>query len=393
MPTIGCDGFGNDEFFCEFSQKVRNNYKNYLKHDNDSLFDVEDETHLVNRLIAIKMKKADLTVQKLVERTVELEASNEQLKKNLMQSESDKYFITIEEQFIEKQNEWHKLQETLAEKRKYLKMITLTHNESALKVAAKQAEYDRLVEQIQMQKRTILDIRQLIAQETNIKNSIAMIQTENDAIQMEAADTQVKWARLQKLKFDMIKRLNDVSFHITQKLMQLPSFQRINLKDLTLDPTASEQSIETLCAHLNQIYRNCAQAKRNCQQHIQQNHDQLIDIKSQHISMTERHRSEMVKYEAANANLTALKQKCTNFECNGSTEIAQLQGKIEEKIAQKKQLNEEIDESKIKIGDLGAENIRIYEDGERKALEIIRNKQAACKQLDQLNDAIDQLFK
>lgn len=193
MPLIHCDQLMKDDFTKVFSAEVRRNYLLDKKLDEKGkvTLDEEGERIVLNGMIAIKMKNDNLTIEQLHELEEKLRKSSEELQRKLVQTDCDKYFETIVEQYAGKEKEYQKLKETLAEKRTYLKMITLTHEEKAKELAAKQAMVQEMAHRIKHQKYTVIDIKQVLAKETTIKNSIGMIQTETDAIKVDAANVQV----------------------------------------------------------------------------------------------------------------------------------------------------------------------------------------------------------
>lgn len=387
MPLIHCDQLVNDKFTGSFASELFQNYFSF-----DPAKDLENEfvTKLVNGLIAIKMKTDGLTVERLAAKVVELRKSSEKLQQNLVQTESDKFFSTIEGQYAEKKKEHEKLQEILAEKRKCLKMIMLTHEERAAQLIAKQAAIVDLTHQIQHQKYTTLDIKQLLAKETSIKSSIAMIKNEKDAIKIEAADAQVKLARLQKLKLDVIKKFNELTFRITQNLMQCTAFEGLNVNDLTIDPTASFQTIQNICSHLNQLSARCSMVKRQYAEEIQQSQHKSAEFEAEFNRLNEQYAGCKLKHRNANKQFEILNQKCSNYE--GSSSSVKLEREIAEKIAYKEDLSKDIANLKMKAQDLETKNVELLEDGEKQAREIIQAKQAANKQMDELSDFIDQLI-
>lgn len=388
MPLSHCDRLINDEFTHLFSAETRRNYLSYDP-DRHSLLDNEGEAKLVNGLIAIKMKIDGLTIEELAAKADKLQQSSEQLQQNLIETDSEKYFGHIEGQFIEKKKELSKLQDVLAMKRKCLKMIMLTYDERVAKLRAKQTAVNDLKEQIDQQKYTLLDIKQLMAKETTIKNSIVMIRGENEAIKVEAADAQVKLARLHKLKFDVIKKFNDFTFRITKKLVQCTTFDCIDVNELTIDPTAPAQTIQTICLRLNQLKERCSMTKQQHAEHIQKLHHQMEQFKDEFRRLQDEYNDRMMQFQNAKQNLQMINQKRTNCESHTVASTAKLQRDIDEKIALKQQLMDDLAKTQNKATDLEAKNIELLEDGERHAHEIIRAKQTATTQMDELHDFID----
>lgn len=390
MPLMPCDRLVNNEFTCLFAAEALRNYLSYDP-DRDSLLDSEGEAKLVNGLIAIKMKIDDLTVEKLTAKADQLRKSSAQIEQNLVKSESEKYFKAIEEQFADKENEHQKLLQMLADKRKYLKMITLTHDEHLAKMALKQAEMQNTMHIVQHQKYTTIDVKQLVAKETSIKSTISMIQKENDAIKAEADDAQVKLARLQKLKLDAIRKFNDFSLHAAQKLVRTPSFERLNINNLTIDPTASLQAIQSICLRLTQLNENCAILKRQQSNEIQENKSKLDEYKTQHAQLTMKYAEHLAQLQKAKQKFDSFNQKRSSCENEGSISADRLQREVDEKIAYKKQLEEQITGSRKRVNDLEAQNAQMLEDGERQAQQIIREKKKLCDQLDKIDDFMDKL--
>lgn len=388
MPLMHCDLLINDEFTRLFAAEALRNYIDY-KPPREELLDEEAESKLINGLVAIKMKIDGLTVDELNAKAEILRKSSDELKQKLIASDIDKYFNSIEQQFNEKENEYQRLQEALTEKRKLLKMIMLTHDEKSRNLAKKHADIKEMMYQIKHQKYSILDIKQLISKETSIKNAMAMIQQEKEMIEAEAADAQVKLARLQKLKLDIIKKFNDFTYNITKKLMQTHSFKNINVIELTIDPTATGNDIHQACLRLSQLNEKCVIAKNEYMEEIVQNKKKLDEYKGQYTRLNEKYKEQMIKYQKFNKQLDTLNQKFTEFKDNGTTNNARLQREIEEKIACKKRIGEEIDNLKKKIETLEEQNVKIFEDGERKAKKIIQQKHQLTKQLDELNGLID----
>lgn len=389
MPLVPCDSLVNDDFMRLFVAETLRNYIDY-KSPREELLDEEGNANLVNGLVATKMKINGLTVNELAAKAEALKKSSEELQQKLIASDCDKYFDSIEEQFTEKENEHEKLQNLLAEKRKLLKMITLTHDDRARKLAAKQAELKQIMYKIQHQKYGILDIKQLIAKETSMKNAITMIQNEKETIEAEAADAQVKLARLQKLKLDIIRKFNDSTYHITKKLMQTHTFKNINVIDLTIDPAATEADILSTCLRLNQLYENCVIAKREYNEQIERSREKLEDYKSHYNRLTEKYTEQMITFQKANKNLDTLNQRYSQLEDEGTTNNAQLQREIQEKIDTKKRIEEEIERLRKKAEHLEVENVKIFADGERKAQDIIHEKQKLSQNIDKLSDLIDE---
>ncbi|XP_055305943.1 uncharacterized protein LOC129570388 [Sitodiplosis mosellana] len=395
VPLIPCDQLMNTDHMLLFDSEVNRNYYDlYInepprKLDEGFPLDKEGEIKLVNGYIAAKMKQVGLTVEELAARTDKLKVSSEELERNLVVSDCEKYFNSIEEQLAEKEREYVKIQEILVEKRKYLKMVNMTYDEKARKLAAKKAELQNLMRQIENQTYTTLDIKQLIAKETSIKNSIAMIQNETGAIQVEAVDDQVKLARLQKLKMDGIQKFNEFTFHITKILMQSRSFQQLNIIDYTIDPTASTETIQNMCLRLNRLNEICAQVKQEHIKQIEQNKVALAEYKSQHSRLMEKYSNQMAVMQKANKKLEISNQKCANYETEGSSSVAKLKRVINEKIATKQRIDDEITVLRKKIDELEIKNVQLFEDGERQAYEIIQAKQTLCRELDELNNYID----
>lgn len=269
-------------------------------------------------------------------------------------------------------------------------MIKLKHEECAAKLHAKQSNCNDLIEQIENQKFTILDIKQLMAKEVTIKNSMAMIKEENEAIKVQAADAQVKLARLQKLKMDMIKRFNDVTYQIAQKLCETSRFQRVNVNDLTIDPTASVQSIQKVCIHLHLLTENCSAIKRQYNQQIKQNREKMTAYTTEFKQLNGEYTEKMDEFQMISKKFDVLNYQYKN--CDGSTDANRMQREIDEQIACKEHLIEQIKDLKEKICTLQAENIEVFNSGDQTARDIIRAKRAAIKQMNRLSDFIDDIL-
>lgn len=386
MPLTFCDRLINSEFTHLFSAETLRNYLSYDP-DRDSLLDNEGETKLINGLIAIKMKTNGITVEELALRANKLHELSEQLRENLIETDADKYFVNIEERFLEQKTELKKLQDIVAEKRKYLKMVKLIYDERVVKLTAQQVAFEQMTQKIQQQKYSVHDVKHLMAQEISIKNSIVMIQNEKKTIEMDAADAQVKLARLHKLKLDMIKQFNDFTFRITQRLVQCTAFKCLDVNDLTIDPMDSSQIIKTKCKCLSQLKEQCSMITQQHSEQIQTNQNQIIQFKEELQHSQRQYSDQMIKFKNANDNFHLLNQKYTNFECNTNTN--KLMCEIDEKRLVKEKLIQETETLKLKVKDLEIKNIELLENGEKQAHEIIRAKQAACNQIDELNDFIN----
>ncbi|XP_031633821.1 kinetochore protein NDC80 homolog [Contarinia nasturtii] len=395
IPVTPCENLINDKYAELFSAETQRNYIDYIASKRENYLDEEGEAKLINGIIAIKLNKPDITIEKLTEKAEQLRKISADLEKKLVgcddKKESDKYFTVIEHQVMNRENEEAKLQEDLIEKRKCLKMVTMVRDEKARILADKQVELQRLMQAVDNQKSIRLDMKQLTAQEMSLKNAKAMLQTEKDTIQAEAVDAQVKLARYQKLRMDAIKKFNDFTFHTTKKLMQIPSMQRknLNVNDFTIDPTDTHDTIQNICSRQRKLGDDCAQDKLQKIDKIQQNNDKLIEYKSLHNQLNDQFIAEMNQFQEANNKLIALKRKRSDFESNGSTCTNKLKRDIEEKIAIKAQITEEIAVLNAKAQELETQNREIFEDGERQAHEIIRNKQLLCDELDKFNEFLD----
>lgn len=388
MPLKCCDRLLNDEFTKLFSAETLRNYTSYDP-DHESLMDHDSEAQMVDRFIAIRMKNDNVTALDLAEKVLKLHESNEKLQENLIETDIQKCFASVSQQVVEKEKELSDLQAILNEKRTHLKMIKLKHGERLAELRAKQTRCDNLLEIIQNQPYTTLDIKQMMAKETTVKGSIALIQEEIDAIKVQAADAQVKLARLQKLKFDKIKEFNDTTFNIVQKLMETAAFRKINVNDLTIDPTASVREIQKVCMHLDLLNGSCAAGKRQYNQQIEQNHDKMTAYAIESKQLNEKHAADLVKFQTICRKLDDMNQQCTNFKSDGSAEASRMQCGIDEQIAYKKLLTDECHDLKGKATAMEAENVNLFNIGERKAQESIRAKRAAVKQIDRLTDFID----
>lgn len=400
MPLTPCDMLINTEFMTLLNDEVRRNYHDrYVTKDqgppeideNEFPFDKEGEIVLVNGYIAAKMKKPGLTADELLVKTETLRSLSADLERDLVESECERYFNAIEEQLNEKEREYVKVQEILCEKRKCLKMITMTHVEKARKLASKQAELQSLMHEIDHQKYSTLDIKQLMAKEISMKNSIAMIQNEKAAIQAEAADAQVKLARLQKLKLDAIRRFNEFTFTVTKTLVQSSPFQTINVNNYTIDPASSTETIENICHRLNKLHEKCTQIRRQNIEQIEQNKATLAEYKSQYNRLTQKYHEQTAHMQVANKRHDLLNQKCAHYEAEGPENAAKLKRLIDDKITTKKRIDEETAALRGKINELEIKNAQLMEDGERKAFEIIQAKYLLCRQLDELNDHLDDI--
>lgn len=262
------------------------------------------------------------------------------------------------------------------------------HDQKRQVLATKQAELQRLIQTIENQKYSPLHMKALSTEENSLKNALTMLESEKNKIQTEAAETQVKLARYHKQKLDAIKKFNNFTFHTTKKLMQIPSIQ-INVNDFTIDPTDTNEKIHTVCSRLRQLNDNCAIVKRQHIEQIQQNKAKLIEYKTMYNQLFERQTEQLSNVQKADSRLTALKQECSDYESKGSTCTIKLKQEISEKIAEEHRIDAEINAAKAKILELEAKNKELFEDGERKAQEIIRTKQLLCMELDKLNDFID----
>lgn len=397
MPLIHCDELITDKFTETFAAEMLRNYNNiYLltsKSKDDEARDlINDEVHerLVNGLIAIKMKKEDITIEKIEAKAEELRLSSEKLEQKLVATDCDKYFAGIVEQYAEKKLEYQKIVEELTEKRKYLKMIKLTYDTKAQKLASKQVEIQKLTYQIQQQKYSVIDIKQLLAKETSIKNSIAMIQAETDAIKIDAANAQVKFARAQKLKLDVIKKFNDFTFQITQKLMQIHSYANLNINDITIDPTASSETILTICSRVHHLKENCAIVKKEHLNKIEQNKARLEELKVYSNRLSQKCTEKMAKRDADERKQNKLTEMYAMYEHDGSLKVAKLQRDIAHQIALKAKMDEDLVNLEKEAEKLAAKNVEIFNEGERKAYEQIREKQTICDEMTKLNDFVDQ---
>lgn len=388
MPLKCCDRLLNDEFTQLFSAETLRNYTSYDP-DHESLMDNDSEARMIDRFIAIKMKMPTVTANQLAEKAVKLLESNEKLRENLVETDIQKCFASMGQQVCEKEKELQDLHVILNEKRTHLKMVMLKHDERLAELRTKQTQYDDLMEAIQNQQYTTLDIKQMMAKETTVKGSMAMLKEEVDAIKVQAADAQVKLARVQKVKFDKIKEFNERTFNIVQKLMETSAFRKINVNDLTIDPAATVRQIQMVCMHLKLLKESCVAAKRQYNQQTQQNCDEMTAYAAELMQLNEKYANDMATFQEASKKLDDMNQQCTNFKSDGSNDASRMQRGIDEQIAYKKLLNAEIDDLKMKKTKMEAENVELFNVGERKAQEMIRAKRSAVKQLDQLSDFID----
>lgn len=391
MPLKCCDRLLNDEFTQLFSAESLRNYTSYDP-DHESLLDHDSEAQMVDRFIAIKMKNSKVTAAELAEKVLKLHESNEKLQENLIETDIQKCFASVSQQVKEKEKELDDLQAILNEKRTHLKMITLKHDERLAELRAKQTMCDNVLQMIQNQQFTTLDIKQMVAKETTVKGSIAMLQEEIDAIKVQAANAQVKLARLHKLKFDKIKEFNETTFNVVQKLMETAAFRKINVNDLTIDPAATVRDIQKVCMHLNLLNGSCAAIKRQYNQQIEQHRDKMTAQTNELKQLDEKFTADMAEFQMVSQKLDNMNQRCVNFKSDGSTDASRMQCGIDEQIAYKKLLTDEIEDLKVKVASLGAENVNLCNIGERKAQEIIRAKRATVKQIDRLSDFIDKFL-
>lgn len=391
MPLVHCERLIQDEFTEIFAAEALRHYLLTKKQDT-LLYDAGDD-RLVSGLIAIKMKNDNLTVAKLQAKAEQLRKSSDELRNKLVATDCDKYFSTMVEHVAEKESEYQKLLDAFGEKRRYLKMITLTHDEKAKTLASKQAKIQELVRQIQHQKYSVIDIKQLLAKEMSIKNSIAMIQTEIEAIKIDAADSQVKLARAHKLKLDAIKKFNDLTFQITRKLVQCHSYANLNVNDLTIDPTASNDDILKICQRVRLLNENCTLVKLDRTKRIQQNATKLTELRVHSNRLSQKYTEQKAICDEASHRLDAANQMHANYQSNGSSAAAKLQRDIADQISIKAKLDDEIVNLQRRAEQLTVENVELFNEAERKGYEIIREKQALCNQMDELNDFIDQCTK
>lgn len=408
MPLIPCDKLINNDFMALFIHEVNLNYYDlYIKDDKDDKDDPspkppntaelndelnlnkESEKKLVNGFIAAKTKQPGLTIGGLAAKTDQLKAKSEALEQKLVASDCEKYFNSIEDQLAEKEREYVKMQEVLCEKRNISKMVTITWDNKKRMVAAGQARIKNLERQIANQPYTTLDIKQLVAKEKTIKSSISMIESETRSIESQATDTQVKLARLHKLKLDGIQKFNEFTFHVTKILMQSPTFQQLNVIDFTIDPTASGETIQNMCLRLNRLNEKCMLVKREQMEQIEQYKATLAEYKAQYNQLKQKYGEQKTKMQNANKKLEMLNQKRDNCELKGTSSAAKLERAIRNKIATKQRIDEEIAGLRKKISELEVKNVQLFEDGERQAFEIIHAKQKLCRELDELNNQIE----
>lgn len=388
MPLTHCDRLVNDEFTKLLAAEALDNYSTY---DPDQGLDPVVLDKLVNRMLSIKMKFDGLTFETLLEKAALLRQSSAELKQNLVETDCEKYFNNIEEQFLAKEMEYEKLEEILREKRKCLKIINFSHDEKSRELAAMKTKLDEVSCSVRDQKYTTLDIKQLAAKETSVKNSIVMIQSEVDAIKLEAGDAQVKMARLQKLKLDAIKEFNDLTFRITQQLMQCRSFQQLNINDLTIDPTAPAKAIEHTCLRLQKLADTCDTIKRATRDHNQQKQLQLAECEQQRSQLDEKYTVEMTKFQQANQHLQNIHRKLTECEGKRTENTAKLQNTITDCIARKKQIDAEIEHLHKKHDRIQAKNEELLQTGESQARDILIAKQRLSDRIDELNDLLDDM--
>lgn len=388
MPLIHCDQLITNKFTEIFAAEMLRNY--LLTSKSEDLIDDEVHERLVNGLIATKMKNENITIEQLEAKAEELRVSSEKLEKKLVATDCEKYFEGIVEQYDEKKSEYQKIVEELTEKRKYLKMIKLTYDTRAQKLASKQVELQKLTYQIQHQKYSVIDIKQLLAKETSIKNSIAMIQAETDAIKIDAANAQVKLARAQKLKLDNIKKFNDFTFQITQKLMQIHSYANLNINDITIDPTASSEAISSICSRVHHLKENCAIVKKERMNKIEQNKARLEELKVYSNRLSQKYTEKMAIRDAAERKHNKLSEMYSMYEHDRSLKVAKLQRDIADLIELKAKMDEDLVNLENEAEIWAAKNVEIFNEGERKALDKIREKQTICDELTKLNDFVDQ---
>lgn len=393
MPLKPCDRLLNAEFTQLFSAEMLSSYLQYDP-DHVSLLDNDSETLMINRFIAIKLKlNAPITVDELAAKTLKLQQSNEQLCDNLTETDVQKCFNSVHEQMMAQETELQHLQEVLNDKRTHLKMITLKHTERATELRAKQTECTSLIEKIQNQMYSTLDIKQLMAKETTIKSSIAMIRGEVDAIKAQMADCLVKLARAQKLKFDMIKQFNQFTFDITSKLMESSTFrQKTNVNDLTIDPAASMADVQKVCMHLKLLGESCAAVKRQYRQKIQQNNENMTECTAELEQLTDKYSADMTTFQMATTKLNEAQQQCENYKCDRSTDENRMRCAIDDLVAYKNEMMEQIDSLRSRAIKLKAENVALLNMGEQKSREAIRAKQTGIKQMNQLCDFIDDII-
>lgn len=172
--------------------------------------------------------------------------------------------------------------------------------------------------------------------------------------------------------------------------MQCHSYVNLNVNDFTIDPTASNEAILNICSRLHQLNEHLMMVKEERTKQIQRNQAKVTELKVQSNRLTEKYATKMTEHDEAEQKLHTINQMYLDCEMNKSSNRAKLEREIEDKIVIKAKLDEEIAALQKLAQELAAKNVQLFEDGERKALEIIRAKEEVCRQLDTMIDAIDE---
>lgn len=383
------DEFPNVEYTKEFSDEVRRAFPLWNKADDE--FNKIKERLIEKKIILTK--KCFQNVEDLNRRTEELKLKNRNMNSDVggdYNDDPEKIIKKIGTELkeaeleLERNIKWHS--SLTAE----YESISIKHKDIEKKNAVKIAKLQKIINDVQCQKYTSVELHQQIAYESSLRESKAIIENKLFTMRNNSNRILTQIARLKKLRDDSVVKL-DILLESINKTMRKSSEQlEINVKRLRIDPKKTAQNIYDVISEMNRLYDAAHVIKQNYVKQIESQQTQHEQLTSEYKCLGNKCIELSNNLREMNKDHIHINIEVMKIENETKDVVMKCEQNTKEATTTKQQLNSELARNRTKIDDLRAINAQQFVAGEQQIIDNIRKKESHGKQLDELINFIDE---
>lgn len=382
--------FPNEEYTKHFSDEVQNAFHLWSEGSDDAFIDVQQQ--LVEQFI---QSKCFASIDGLIDKTAKLRKANEILGENSQQlanNENDeKRFESLNAEYSRLKSESKELKHVIASKQNYMQSITMKYESANKNAKAREAALQSLVEKIRKQKHSVADLKKVSTKVDAIKSTIESMGRDVQVFREEATAIEIKVARLRQQRSTIIAEFNRFAFKAAQHMIMGGTHENLDVNDFVVENTDDANAIEAACMRLKRLHNGLITAKERYRSNIEIGAANVTNLKKQEQLLESEYKKLMTKLTNANENLLSINSAILKLEIEFRAALAALQT-----TASDDELNElmrEIADQREKKVRLEAENVMIFEAGQKKIKELFQARQKVLQNLDELNEHFDKLLQ
>lgn len=386
--SVHDEAFPNEEYTAMFSAEIPEGYR---------LWNNESEEHstfidrLTDGLISSKLNYKVSSASELITMTKNLKTKSKELADNPVKLNNLHEFEQLESKYIEYETKEHDLIAQIKEKQDRLAAVRVNWNDKRSKVQHKQGTMNELATQIKNQRHTIADYRKLQEEMSLLKSAIATISAEVKLIRDEESNQKIIQARLVKKVSEAITSINCRAMQIVKIINK--THLKVSEREanrLHLPPSPNLQQVNELERMLGHILSLVKVEKHKVQLELDSLTGQLDVLKSKSDSLQKEHANIKKKSEKLASELVVSEKKLAMESKKHENCIRKLSQEVEDAKAKYEALKVQVQAAYEEGKELEKQNIKLMEDGESKAAQIIEAKQEVVCHLDELNKIVDQ---